>query len=183
MGHILELKVQAQRPMHNLRDKLLRMLWCSKLLVEELQHKLTRAVDQYLLTGMIGMIRNISKNKDKHSSISKRNKKNLREPSHQRRRRRSPRKRRRDPQVEMFSMLMLMMVPQWTKTLNSVLFQNLTWTKNKTVTITKKQRFRKTWATPELNKIEVSLMLQAWTRMINHIIWKIRRVEISIING
>ena len=103
------------------------------------QIKITKAVDHLLLGKTIGMIQNISKNKDKLSSISKRNNKNLKVPS-QRKRRRSLRKRRRqDPQVEIFSMLMSMMALPLTKTLNSVLLQNLM-PKKWTVTITKNKK-------------------------------------------
>ena len=180
MGHILELKVQAQMRMRNLKDKLLKMLWCRKLLVEELQHKLTRAVDQCLLTGMIGMIQNISKNKDKHLSISKRNKKNLKLRLVLRKRRRSLKRRKRvESQVVMFLMLTLMTTTQLTITLASTLLKNLTWIKKKIVIDMRKKKFRKIWAIQELNKTEASLMLQAWIRMINLTTWMIR-VEISI---
>ena len=113
-------------------------------MVEQLQLMVEKAVDRYLLIGMIGMIQNILKNKGRHLLISKRNKKILCKPLEQRKRRRSLRKRRRqEPLVEMFSMLMSMMAPQSINTLASMLLKNLTWMKNKTVTDMKKKKSRK----------------------------------------
>ena len=183
---LLEVKLilASKRRIHWLNLKQLKMRWQVQLMVEQLQLMVEKAVDRYLLIGMIGMIQNILKNKGRHLLISKRNKKILSQPLEQRKRRRSLRKRRSlEPQAEMFSMLMSMMVPQSINILVSMLLKNLTWMKNKTVTDMKKKKSRKIWAKPELNKIEANLMLQAWTiKMTNHIIWMISSEEISIIN-
>ena len=127
----------------------LKMLWLPKEVMEELfqlfQIKITKVVNQDLLMVVkkIGRIQNILKSKDKLSSNSKKNKKNLKVPS-QRKRRRSPRKRRsQDPQVEIFSMVKSMMGQQSTNNLNSVLLQNLM-PKKWIVTITKNKKWAMT---------------------------------------
>jgi len=100
-----------------------------------------KAVDQYLLIGMTGMIQNTLKNKDKLLSSSKRNRKILRLPMDQRKRRRSQRKRRRlEPPVVMHLMLISMMVKPSINTLASILSKNLTWMKNSTAIDMKKKK-------------------------------------------
>jgi len=93
-----------------------------------------KAVDQYLLIGMTGMIQNTLKNKDKLLSSSKRNRKILRLPMDQRKRRRL------EPPVVMHLMLISMMVKPSINTLASILSKNLTWMKNSIATDMKKKK-------------------------------------------
>lgn len=141
-------------------------------------------MDLCLLIGMIGMIQNTLRNKDKHSLISKRNKKILKLPTDLRKRRRSLKRRRRVESLEEMSLMLIMMIPtQLISTLALKLLRNLTWMKKLIVIDTKKKkRSRKIWAIQELNKIEANLMPQVWINTINLIIWMTRSLEIFTIN-
>lgn len=179
MDPLLEVKTMVvltkwSKTLYLLINKL-KMLWLQQLMEDKLQLN-KKAVDQYLLIGMTGMIQNTLKNKDKLLSSSKRNRKILRLPMDQRKRRRSLRKRRRlEPPVVMHLMLISMMVKPSINTLASILSKNLTWMKNSTaIDMKKKKRSIKEWVKLELNKIEANLMLQASTTMINPTIMKIR---------